>query len=162
MSLKKNKRLPYVSFLEKEDLRHPPKFYGDVPHPAMACPGIFLALSTSLGTWSGVLPLSLKPQNFILTASERTPQWRKPGPQSFPWKEKEGSHMWMSHIWMGQVQTAGAWTEVETEDSEGEQEELRSGLEPSPAFLQPVSSKSILRVRATFQFSCCPQMLNIH
>ena len=54
--------LPCVSFLEKEDLRYPLiKFYVGVPHPAMACSGIFLDLSTFLGKWGCVLSPNLKP-----------------------------------------------------------------------------------------------------
>lgn len=51
---------------------------------------------------------------------------------------------------MGHIQT-----EVETEDYESEQEEVRSGLEPSSAFihLSPLS-RSILRARTNFLFSC--------
>lgn len=41
---------------------------------------------------------------------------------------------------MGQIQTAGAWTEVETVNHDSEQEEFRSGLESSPNLLQPVTS----------------------
>lgn len=46
----------------------------------------------------------------------------------------------MKHIQMEQIQTSGAQTEVEILYHESEQKEFKSRLEPSSAFLQPISS----------------------